>query len=158
MASDTDTQQRDVYGEFTVAGIGHEGSDVDEDRLWRTLEQREAELAEAAVSDDRYGVLFDFDQDGQEFTYFVGYEVDSTDDLGSDVGAVTIPEATYAEHTSTAGAVDEVVADPVSEEVTDANEDIPEPIFERYEPGEDPTVRDDPSEVYVPVSTDRDDR
>lgn len=157
MASNTDTQQREVREEFTVAGIGHEGADVDENRLWRTLEEREDELASAAVSGDRYGVLFDFDDSGEDFTYFVGYEVDSTDGLGSDFGAVTIPEATYAEYTTTAGAIREVVANLIADEVADEDKEIPEPIFEHYGPGEDPTDRDDPSEVYVPVSTDHDD-
>jgi len=154
MVLDTEEPETERHGNFTVAGVAHQGTDVDEAALWTSIDDYADDLDDAAIGTDRYAVMFDVDADSGEFTYVAGREVEDTSDLSPELTAVEIPQATYAilrpEHES----VEEMVVEIHEEELDgDGDDDVHAPIFERYESDRDPTTTAD-REIYVPVHDD----
>lgn len=96
MAIEGNDYRTESYDSFTVAGVAKRGTDIDVRALWADLEEFLDDLREVAVSDERYGVFFEFDQGSDDMTYLVGHEVDSTGDLPPELTAVEIPEGRYA--------------------------------------------------------------
>jgi|GEM_PF-2409396 len=155
MVLDTEEPETERHGNFTVAGVAHRGTDVDEAALWDSIDDYADDLDDAAVGTDHYAVMFDVDADSGEFTYVVGREVDDTDDLSAELTAVEIPQATYAVLHPEYESVEEMVVE-VHEEVRDGDDrgdDVHAPVFERYESDRDPTTTAD-REIYVPVRDD----
>ncbi|WP_123535294.1 GyrI-like domain-containing protein [Halosimplex salinum] len=157
MVLDFEDPETERHGNFTIAGVGHRGTSVDEAALWRSLDDYADDLEEVAVGDDRYAVMFDVDPDSGEFAYVAGREVESTDSLSAELTAVEIPQATYAvlypEHETVREMVVEVhEADLTHSGHADAD-DVHSPVFERYPAGETP-VGAAKRELYVPVRED----
>jgi predicted transcriptional regulator YdeE len=96
MAIEEDEYRIEPYDKFTVAGVAERGTDIDPKALWADLDEFADDLHDVAVSDVKYGVFFEFDQGGEEVTYLVGHEVESTGDLPPQLTAVEIPEGHYA--------------------------------------------------------------
>ncbi|WP_135364777.1 GyrI-like domain-containing protein [Halosimplex halophilum] len=156
MVLDTDEPETERHGDFTVAGVAHRGTDVDEAALWDSIDDYADDLNDAAVGTDRYAVMFDVDADSGEFTYVAGREVEDTDDLSAELTAVEIPQATYAVLRPDHESVEEMVREIHAEELRDDDRDDDEvhaPVFERYESDRDPTTVAD-REIYVPVRDD----
>jgi predicted transcriptional regulator YdeE len=144
---ETETERR---GGFTIAGVAERDTDVDEARVWRALGDHEDVLGDAAVSDDRYGVLYDLDEGSGEFTYVAGVEVEDTDGLGPELTVVEIPEATYAVLAPTAETVDDLVREIEAEGYGD-DDRAAGPMFVHYDADEDPVAPEAALEFYVPV-------
>jgi predicted transcriptional regulator YdeE len=157
MVLDTSNPPTERIEDFVVAGVAHRGTDVDEGALWRELDDYAGEdLAEAAVGDDRYAVMFDVDEGSGEFTYVAGREVSATADLAPELTAVRIPDATYAVLTPSTETISEMVAEIHEAERFDDADDGDEahsPIFERYAVGETP-LSAERREIFVPVRED----
>lgn len=96
MPIEGDEYRVEPHDSFTVAGVAERGADIDVRALWTDLDEFAEDLHDVAVSEERYGVFFDFDQGSDEVTYLVGHEVDSTGDLPPELTAVEIPEGRYA--------------------------------------------------------------
>ncbi|QLH76450.1 GyrI-like domain-containing protein [Halosimplex rubrum] len=154
MVLDTEEPETERHGNFTVAGVAHRGTDVDEAALWDSIDDYADDLDDAAVGTDRYAVMFDVDADSGEFTYVAGREVADTDGLSAELTAVEIPQATYAVLHPEYESVEEMVVEIHEEELDgDRDDDVPAPVFERYDSGRDPTATAD-REIYVPVRDD----
>lgn len=144
--------QTEAHGGFTVAGVAHRGTDFDQAALWRSLDDYADDLDDVTVGNARYGVLFDLDENSGEFTYVAGVEVESNPDLPPELTVVEIPEATYAVYAATADTVAEVVAEMRDGHVGESDRDtVPGPLFERYDPDENPADPHAPLEFCVPV-------
>jgi len=151
MVLDTDHTETEQHGNCLVAGVAHRGTEVDEAALWDSLGDYTDHLADAAVSQDRYAVMFDIDADSGEFTYVAGREVDDVDDLSAELTAVEIPSATYAVLKPEHETVNEMVVEIHQEDLDyDENDDVHAPIFERN----DGPISADVREIYVPVRDD----
>ncbi|WP_436908234.1 GyrI-like domain-containing protein [Halosimplex marinum] len=152
MVLDTDEPETERHGDFTVAGVAHRGTDVDEAALWDSIDDYADDLDDAAVGTDRYAVMFDVDADSGEFTYVAGREVADTSDLSPELTAVEIPQAAYAVLEPDHESVEEMVREIHEEELRDDDrgDDVHAPVFERYDSDRDPTTVAD-REIYVPV-------
>jgi len=151
MVLDTDHTETEQHGNCLVAGVAHRGTEVDEAALWDSLDDYADHLEDAAVSHDRYAVMFDIDADSGEFTYVAGREVDDVDDLAAELTAVEIPSATYAVLEPEHETVNEMVVEIHQEDLDyDENDDVHAPIFERN----DGPISADVREIYVPVRDD----
>ena len=154
MVLDTNHTETEQHGNFLVAGVAHRGAEVDEAALWDSLGDYTDHLADAAVSQDRYAVMFDVDADSGEFTYVAGREVDDVDDLSAELTAVEIPSATYAVLKPEHETVNEMVVEIHQEDLDyDENDDVHAPIFERYGRDSNPATAN-VREIYVPVRND----
>jgi len=154
MALETAAAKTEHHGGFTIAGVARRDTEVDEATLWRAYEDHVDDLEAEALDEDRYGVLFDHDEDSGEFTYVAGRRVDSADNLPAELTVVELPEAEYAVFTPTAESVDEVV-EAIEHEGLDGQDRAPGPLFERYDASVDPAAPGTPLEFYVPVDEDR---
>ncbi|QLH80814.1 GyrI-like domain-containing protein [Halosimplex pelagicum] len=153
MVLDTEEPETERHGNFTVAGVAHRGTDVDEAALWDSIDDYADDLGDAAIGTDRYAVMFDVDADSGEFTYVAGREVEDTDDLSAELTAVEIPQATYAVLEPEYESVEEMVREIHTEELDGDRDEVHAPVFERYDSDRDPTTTAD-REIYVPVRDD----
>lgn len=136
----------ETYDDFTVAGVAHRGADVDAAELWAALDDFEF----AAHSDERYGVLYDFD--GEEFTYVAGVGVESADDLPRELTVVEIPEGRYAVFPMRGMELDDVVGELDDGVFADSDRRRGEgAVVQRYDVDADPRSPDVASELIVPV-------
>jgi predicted transcriptional regulator YdeE len=136
MVLDTDQPEMERHGDFTVAGVAHRGTGVDEAALWDSIDDYADDLDDAAVGTDYYAVMFDVDEDSGEFTYVAGREVEDTDDPSAELTAVEVPQATYAVLELGHESVEEMVRGIHEEELRDDDRD-PTTVADR--------------EIYVPV-------
>lgn len=142
----------ETYDDFDVAGVAHRGSDVDTAELWAALDDYAEDLGDDVVSERRYGVIYDFDERNEEFTYVAGYEVDSADDVPPEMTVVEIPEGEYAVFSLRGVAVDEMVEEIDERMLGDSEYEVTDgAIVQRFGPAEDPTDPDAPFELVVPV-------
>jgi len=146
--------------EFTVAGLAHRGPPEDDNEaLWNDFDVRVGDFATLTGEEDRYGVVYQYDQSGEEFTYVAGVAVDDLSDLSPELTVVEIPHAEYAVFEMDAAAVDDLLNQVAHDWAEDAgNAPVEGPIFEKYGPDYDPTRRTEGYELYVPVDGDVDRR
>lgn len=137
---------------FVVAGVAERGTDVDPEELWGALDDYVDDIDDATETGERYGVLFEFDESAEEFTYVVGYEVESTDGLPPELTAVEIPEASYAVFSPRDLVLDELVDELDEGLLSDADHERAEgPVFQRFDATEDPFTHESSFELFVPV-------
>jgi AraC family transcriptional regulator len=101
-----------------------------------------------------YGVMFDADESGMNFTYACAVEVRAFPASPKELARIELPARTYAvwphrEHVSSVGATCAAI---FSHGLADAKlEPLHEPMFERYDEAFDPRTGNGGLEVWVPV-------
>lgn len=152
MAIEVNEYRTELYDTFTVAGVAERGTDIDAKALWADLDEFADDLHDVAVSDEKYGVFFEFDQGGDEVTYLVGHEVESTGDLPPQLTAVEIPEGRYVAFPQAGVDFDEILTT-INEEllVGTEHEMQEELVFHRYPSTDQPVDFETSSEWFVPV-------
>lgn len=139
--------------EFTVAGLAHRGPPEDDfGGLWEQFSGHADELAEISASNESYGVIYEYEQGGDEFTYLAGIAVEDTNDLAPELTVVEIPEQTYAIFPEQEAAVGDIVEGIHDDGFSDYEYNRVEgPAFERYTEDYDPALSDAGFELFVPV-------
>jgi predicted transcriptional regulator YdeE len=152
MAIEGDEHRVETYDKFTVAGVAERGTTIDAKALWADLDKFADDLHDVAVSDERYGVFFEFDQGGEEVTYLVGHEVESTDSLPPQLTAVEIPEGRYATFTPENRTHDQILSTINEELLSDTDHEMQkELVFHRYHTSDQPSGLEGSSEWFVPI-------
>lgn len=152
MALELSEHTIETYDDFDVAGVAHRGPDVDAAELWAALDDYADDFDEAVVSERRFGVIYDFDERNEEFTYVAGYEVESADDLSPELTVVEIPEGEYAVFSLRGVGLDEMVQEIDERMLADSDYEVTDgAIVQRFDRAEDPTDPDAPFELVVPV-------
>jgi predicted transcriptional regulator YdeE len=152
MAIERHEYRMEQFDTFTVAGVAERGTDIDPDALWAALGDFSDALHDVAVSSERYGVFFEFDQGGEEMTYLVGHEVDSTGDLPPQLTAVEIPEGRYAVFSQDAVDFNQIRTTVNDELLFDADHEMRDAlVFHRYRAADQQFDAATPTEWFVPV-------
>lgn len=153
MAIDEDEYRIEQYDTFTVAGVAERGTDIDAKALWADLAEFGDDLHDVAVSNEKYGVFFKFDQGDEEVTYLVGHAVDSTADLPPQLTAVEIPEGDYAALSLDDVNYDQIHPSLIEELLDDTDHEMQgEVVFHRDTSTGQSLDFDIPSEWFVPVN------
>jgi predicted transcriptional regulator YdeE len=139
--------------EFTVAGLAHRGPAGDDfDDLWVDFNQRVDDLAAITPGRESYGVIYEYEEGGDEFTHVAGVPVDDTDDLSPELTIVEIPAGPYAVFQTSASDMTDLLTQLHGDWTVDVEyERVMGPMFERYDAGYDSVNRDGTFEFSVPV-------
>lgn len=142
--------------EFVIAGLAHRGPPEDDfEAIWADFDERFDEFAELRKTGENYGVVYEYDSGGEEFTYVAGVPVEDTDDLSPELTAVEIPEATYAVFETDRAGTDSLLTEITEEWAENSDhEPIDGPMFEHYGAGSEPTARAEGYQFYVPIDDD----
>lgn len=153
MSIDATDPSVETVEEFVVAGLAHRGPPEENHRdLWTDFAERVEDLAALTDRDEIYGVVFEYDESGDDFTYVAGVPVDDPDALVPELTAVEIPGGPYARFESSVGNVEDEI-----ERITDEWADDSEyerasgPMFERFPADADPSDPSTPAAFFVPV-------
>lgn len=139
---------------FVVAGLRYHGLLDGEalGELWEAFGDRFDEFADAATSEDGFGVTVDYDDETGFVDYVAGVEVDPDASLPDGAHTVSVPEQTYAVFETTMSTADETMTDIYASWLPDAPYDRADgPGFERYGASFRPDDPNAPFDVCVPV-------
>lgn len=139
--------------EFMVAGLAHRGPAGEEfDRIWSDFNERVDDLAEITPGDESYGVIYEYDEGGDDFTYVAGVHVEDTDDIAPELTVVEVPAGPYAVFETSASDISELMGQLGGDWALEGDyEHVMGPMFERYDSRYDSVSRDGTFEFYVPV-------
>lgn len=153
MALELEDPEIVTLDEFMIAGLAHRGPpDDDYETLWTDFDDRISEFDGLRKTGEYFGVIYEYDQGGEEFTYVAGVPVEDTDDLSPKLTVVDIPESTYAVFDASATAGPDFLS-AITDDWADQSgyEHVGGPIFEHYGAGYDPMDRTSGYELYVPI-------
>ncbi len=139
--------------EFLIAGVAHRGPPEDDfEAIWTDFDERMDEFDELTRTGEYYGVVYEYDQGGEEFTYVAGVPVEDTEGLSPELTVVEIPESTFAVFETSTAATDDLLTEVTDEWAENADQEpVDGPMFEYYGAGNEPTERGGGYEFYVPV-------
>lgn len=139
--------------EFKVAGLAHRGPAGEEfDEVWVNFNERVDDLASLTAGEESYGVIYEYDEGGDDFTYVAGVPIDDPTELAPEITIVEIPAGPYAVFQTSASDVTELMGQISGDWSLDADyERVMGPMFERYDSDYDSVSRDGTFEFYVPV-------
>lgn len=141
-----------THDDVIIAGVARRGTEIDRTGTWVGYQDLREELEGTSMTDDRYGVIFDIDEDSGEVTFLTGHPVESTDDLPPEASAVEIPEGDYAVFDLHGADADDIFHQ-VHEGLllSTGYRQREGPVLQRYPAGASPYDEDAPFELYVPV-------
>ena len=139
--------------EFMIAGIAHSGPPEDDfESLWAEFDDQLDEYDGLTRTGEYYGVVYEYDQGSEEFTYVAGVPVEDTDGLSPELTIVEIPESTFAVFETETAVTEDLLTEVTGEWAENADEEpVDGPMFEYYGAGNEPTERTGGYEFYVPI-------
>ena len=142
--------------EFMIAGLAHRGPPEDDfEAIWTDFDERFDEFPELTKTGEYYGVIYEYDQGDDEFTYVAGVPVEDESDISPELTVVEIPESTFAVFETSATEMHDLLAEVTEEWAESADhEPVDGPMFEYYGAGNEPTERTGGYEFYVPIDDD----
>lgn len=139
--------------DFIVAGLKVRAGDQEDIKaLWAQFAGRAAELRQAAVSGQTYGLIDNFDEESGEFDYLAGVEVRAADQAPEDMEVWQLLAQNYAVFPTTLSTLMQTMSQAYESWLPGSNyRRAPGPEFELYGDNFEPDDPDSPFQLYIPV-------
>jgi predicted transcriptional regulator YdeE/DNA-binding transcriptional MerR regulator len=139
---------------FTVVGMKYHGKNESNEipQMWQAFLPRKGEIEHMVAPQIAYGLCDAFDEEGGEFDYVAGFEVNSAANIPEGMVSWEVPESRYAVFTCTMATIREAYNYAFETWLPQSGyQRADSPDFELYDERSNANVPDSEMSIYVPI-------